>query len=75
MKEYIVHAPENNILAVEEFATFCGEPIEQLVRCEDCEHWPFQPTSYWSHEVIHVSYPWCCVFKANDYCSKGERRE
>lgn len=36
MKEYIVHAPPNNKLAVEEFTTFYGEPMTELIRCKDC---------------------------------------
>lgn len=36
MKEYIVHAPPNNKLAVEEFTKFYGEPMTELIRCKDC---------------------------------------
>lgn len=75
MKEYIVHAPDNHVLDVKDFKTFFGEPIESLIRCEDCIHWAYQPTSYWSHEVLHFEYPWCHLFKGNEYCAKGERRE
>ena len=36
MKEYIVHAPSDNKLAIEEFTTFYGEPMIELIRCKDC---------------------------------------
>lgn len=75
MKEYIVHAPENNVLAVEEFKTFYGEPIEPLTRCKDCVYWrksSFFDNTMTCHYVIggHEYYR-----EANDYCSQAERRE
>lgn len=36
MKEYIVHPPKDNRLAVEEYSTFYGEPVKELIKCKDC---------------------------------------
>ncbi len=38
MKEYIVHPPKDNLLVVEEYSTFYGEPVKELIRCKDCKH-------------------------------------
>lgn len=38
MKEYIVHAPADDVLAVERYTAFYGEPAEELIRCKDCKY-------------------------------------
>lgn len=38
MKEYIVHAPNNKLCAIEEYTSFYGEPIKELIRCKYCKN-------------------------------------
>lgn len=39
MREYIVHEPKDNPCAIEQYTSFYGEPIKELVRCMDCTKW------------------------------------
>lgn len=77
MKEYIVHAPENNVLAVDEYTTFCGEPIEQLIRCKDCKFWR---SFYHGPNSNLGTFSYMCMLtlydrKDSDYCSYAKRKE
>lgn len=73
MKEYIITDEFLDDLT-KKFASAQGQ-LKELVHCEDCKHWTYQPTSYWSNEVVHEEYLWCQFFKGNEHCAKGERRE
>ena len=68
MKEYIVHAPPDNKLAVEEFTTFYGEPMTELIRCKDCKYWGANGYRYGCINATPI-------MMENDYCSNAERKE
>lgn len=81
MKEYIVHAPDDNKIAVEEYASFYGEPITELIRCKDCLYW-----EEYCRIVDGVASDHVCSrkreldgtmhrVKADDYCSWAKRKE
>lgn len=73
MREYIVHAPTDNALAVEEYTTFYGEPIKELIRCKDCK-W----ASVCYRDIVRVSKGGGAVYiplGTDGYCSRAERRE
>ncbi len=71
MKEYIVHAPKDNPCAIEEYTTFYGEPIEELVRCKDCSAYKaFREGGF--HHYCALS---CRIVNEEDFCSNAERKE
>ncbi len=81
MKEYIVHAPSDYKIAVEEYTSFYGEPITELIRCKDCIYW-----EEYCRIVDGVASDHVCSrkreidetmhrAKADDYCSWAERKE
>ena len=65
MKEYIVHSPEGNPLAVEEYTSFYGEPIQELIRCKDCKH---------RIDDFCMSFARYGI-KENGFCDKAKRRD
>lgn len=67
MKEYIVHAPNDNKTAVEEYASFYGEPITELIRCKDCEHYSAFHMDCYRISNVHPH--------KDDYCSWAKRRD
>ena len=80
MKEYIVHAPDDYKIAVEEYSSFYGEPITELIRCKDCIYW-----KEYCRIVDGVASDHVCSrkreidgtmhrAKADDYCSWAKRK-
>ena len=45
-----------------------AEYVQDLVRCKDCKHSPQNTKEIPLHDS-------CYTFKADDFCSYGERRE
>lgn len=43
-----------------------GADVVEVVRCKDCKHYE---DSYFCTEH------WCCTTEAEEFCSRGERRE
>lgn len=76
MKEYIVHEPKDKPCAIEEYTSFYGIPIKELIRCKDCKYCKV-------YEVFGHTLPLCNRIKTmiadaleeDDYCSRAERRE
>lgn len=66
MKEYIVHAPSDYLIAVEEYASFYGEPITELIRCKDCKYYDIPNEFCWKMQIER---------EENDFCSRAKRRE
>lgn len=76
MKEYIVHAPKTNVMAVEEYTSFYGEPVEELVRCKDCKYYRVYKHPDWTVELCgRFRTTMADPVKEDDYCSKAERKE
>ena len=70
MKEYIVHPPKSNLLAVEEYSTFYGEPVKELIRCKDCKHWsPIMLGGCGYCNLTDENY----IEKADGYCCHAEK--
>ena len=80
MKEYIVHAPKNNPCVIEEYTSFYGEPIEELIRCKDCKYFELdhiEPFSVITVIVAHeICTKWgrCCKTNKNGFCHLAERK-
>ena len=77
VKEYIVHAPKNNPCAIEDYTSFYGEPIEELVRCKDCKH-RFEGEIFPNCcEVLMEMSLWLVEIPVKDdwHCGSGERKE
>lgn len=69
MKEYIVHEPKDNPIAIEEYTSFYGEPIKELVRCKDCLHHLEIGTEMYCVHLFGIRAP----IDADDYCSRAEK--
>lgn len=67
MKEYIVHAPNDNRIAVEEYTSFYGETITELIRCKDCK--------YREYGYCNLYLSFHRLTADMDYCSDAERKE
>ena len=71
MKEYIVHAPKTKVMAVEEYTSFYGEPVEELIRCKDCGYWS-------ANTQLCALFSGLCTahrMPPNGYCSEAKRKE
>ena len=77
MREYIVHAPKTKLTAVEEYISFYGEPVEELVRCKDCKHRFEGETLYNCCEILMEMSHWLVEIpvKYEWHCGSGERKE
>ena len=80
MKEYIVHPPKNNLLVIEEYSTFYGEPVKELIRCKDCVHWcPLLDSDHPNTENCKTAY--CTIHSIHfetpreGYCYRAERKK
>ena len=47
---------------------------EPVVRCKDCDHYPYKTTPFLSDRISFKSYRHCWDFPANGYCDLGERQ-
>lgn len=65
MKEYIVHAPKHNPCAIDEFTSFYGEPIVELIRCKDCKYHDYGRCEIWDY----------CKTEDDYFCKDGERKK
>ena len=75
MKEYIVHAPNDYPCAVEEYKSFYGEPIEELIRCKDCKYFEsfLEDCGFCNNE--RWSDGWSSPYKlAEGFCDFAERK-
>ena len=77
MREYIVHAPKTKLTAIEEYTSFYGEPIEELVRCKDCKHRFEGETLHNCCEILMEMSHWLVEIPVKDewHCGSGERKE
>ncbi len=79
MKEYIVHAPKTNLMAVKEYTSFYGEPIEELIRCKDCRFATITNGVYSKNpevEYCDIWFPTEAEYMPIDYyCASAERRK
>ena len=66
MKEYIVHAPNDYKIAVEEYNSFYGEPITELIRCKDCKSYDIPLEFCWKMLIER---------EEDDFCSRARRKE
>ena len=85
MKEYIVHEPPEFIGAIEQYTTFYGEPIIELIRCKNCK--TFRPDNYLIDTEYKRGYGNCLVLVMKGaeyaetivhelhYCGWAERKE
>ena len=74
MKEYIVHAPKTKVMAVEEYTSFYGEPVEELIRCKDCRHYGNAQISN-RVALTNFCFRYNDVRREEDFCSRAERKE
>lgn len=51
------------------------EPIEEHLKCKDCEYWPYQNRVYADNQRIIESFEWCSKFPGDGYCFKAEKRK
>ena len=70
MKEYIVHPPKNNLLVIEEYSTFYGEPVKELIRCKDCKFRRVKDGIWMCGNRMSLM-----MIHAESYCSYGVREE
>ncbi len=81
MKEYIVHAPKTNVIAVEEYTSFYGEPIEELIRCKDCKFFEYDHVEHVYGVPLILAHEICtkwgngCKTSENGFCFMAERKE
>ena len=71
MKEYIVHAPKDNPCAVEQYTSFYGEPIKELVRCKNCVNNLQIGTEMYCIYFIGLGIK--IPIGADDYCSRADK--
>lgn len=49
--------------------------LMRVVRCKDCDHYPYKTTPFLSDRISFKTYRHCWDFPLDGYCDLGERRE
>lgn len=85
MKEYIIQAPELEVVRIEKNNMTCfGKPVTELIRCKECKHRPIDPYNKrvgWDLQFPDDVCPCQCIdpwfsYMPDDewYCGSGEKK-
>lgn len=83
MKEYIVHVPKHLETKQEKIVTFFGEPIIELIRCNDCKWYEVaelircNSCAHYNESPVMLGYclKWGLYTEQDGFCYKAEQAE